>query len=100
MNKEDIFNLVCALVKANSEVQRSEVLTESSTRLIGAKGVLDSMGLVNLIADIETSLLDEGVEITLINELSMSERLSPFRTIGTLCAYIETLMGRENLHNE
>ena len=39
MNKEGIFNLVCELVKTNSEPQDSEALIGLSTRLIGSRGI-------------------------------------------------------------
>ena len=39
--------------------------------------------------------LDEDVEISLTSETAMSLRLSPFRTIGSLCDYIARQLGLE-----
>ena len=63
------------------------------THLIGRTRIVDSIGLVNTIVDIETAFLDEDVEISLTSETAMSLRLSPFRTIGTLCDYIARQLG-------
>lgn len=58
------------------------------TPLIGSNRILDSMGLVNIIVDIETAFLDEGVDVSLTSEAAMSGRISPFRSAGSLCHFI------------
>jgi acyl carrier protein len=59
------------------------------TRLIGRKGVLDSMGLVTLIVDVEQRLEEEhDVVIVIADERAMSQKHSPFRSIGSLADYI------------
>ena len=50
---------------------------------------MDSVGLVSTVVDIESALLEEGVDISLTSETAMSARISPFRTIGSLCSFIE-----------
>lgn len=63
------------------------------TPLFGKKGVLDSLGLVNLIVSVETATEDEfGVIVTIADERAMSQRNSPFKTIGTLADYICLLL--------
>lgn len=66
---------------------------DSKTTLFGSKGVLDSMALVNLLADIENAVHSRyGVPITLADERAMSAHNSPFLNIGTLTqAVIERL---------
>lgn len=91
MTCEKISEIVCSLVRENCAREGRDITPDAFTPLIGGKRVLDSMGLVNLIADIETALLDEGVEVVLMSETAMSERLSPFRSVGALCGYIERL---------
>ncbi|MBR1580562.1 MAG: acyl carrier protein [Selenomonadaceae bacterium] len=60
------------------------------TILFGAGGVLDSVDFVGLILDIEQAINDEyGKHLALTGERAMSQRNSPFRTVGTLAAYIE-----------
>lgn len=58
------------------------------TPLIGSNKLLTSMGLVNVIVDIETALLDEDIEVSLTSETAMSSRISPFRSVGALCNFI------------
>ncbi|AJQ26093.1 hypothetical protein [Pelosinus fermentans] len=57
--------------------------------LYGLTGVLDSLGLVTLIVAVEQAIEDElGLAISLADERAMSQKNSPFRTIGTLADYI------------
>lgn len=63
------------------------------TVLVGANAVLDSLGVVSLIVEVEQRLeLDYNVSLTLANDRAMSQRNSPFRTIGVLADYIGTLL--------
>lgn len=95
MNKNRINEIVLNTLKDYCE---SNGITEEltmDTHLIGRTRIMDSMGLVNTIVDIETAFLDEDVEISLTSETAMSLRLSPFRTIGSLCDYIARQLGIE-----
>jgi D-alanine--poly(phosphoribitol) ligase subunit 2 len=58
--------------------------------LFGADGVLDSMGLVQLVLALE-DLADErfGIAVSLADRRAVSQTSSPFRTIGTLAAFLE-----------
>ncbi len=63
-------------------------LTEA-TRLIGRDAVLDSLGLVTLIVDVEDRLRSQhGVVIALADDSAMSRTRSPFMTVGSLSEYI------------
>lgn len=60
-----------------------------TTPLFGEGGVLDSMALVHLIADIEETISERlGKPLILADERAMSARNSPFRTPETLIAAI------------
>jgi acyl carrier protein len=73
---------------------------DGSTRLIGRKAVLNSLGLVSLIVDIEQRLSDDyEISVTIADERAMSQEKSPFRTIGTLAEYISLLI-KEHRDNE
>jgi acyl carrier protein len=64
-----------------AELQQPSV----ASALYSNKGVLDSMALVNLIADVEDAVLEKfGLAITLADENAMSARHSPFLTVKTL----------------
>lgn len=62
-----------------------------STRLIG-EHLLNSLDLVSVIVGLEERLEDEyGVSVTIADERAMSQRHSPFRTVGTLADYVHQL---------
>ena len=55
------------------------------TALYGAEGPLDSVALVNLIADLEDSVSAKfSAPISLTDEKAMSARQSPYRTVASL----------------
>lgn len=61
------------------------------TVIVGEGAILDSIGVVSLIVDIEQRLeMDHGVSITLASERAMSQRSSPFRTAGVLTDHVCT----------
>ena len=80
------------LIETTNEYFESQDFTEKAnqnTVLFGKKSIIDSVGLVNIIIDVESRFLDEGYEISLTSEQAMSRRNSPFRTISTLAEFIE-----------
>jgi acyl carrier protein len=69
---------------------------DEGTVLLGEGGLLDSLGLVTLLADLEQDVADQtGVAITIGDDQAMSARHSPFRTIGSLADYTLGLIGRD-----
>ena len=69
----------------------------AETHLLGSSAVLDSLGLVRLILEVEQRLVDTlDIEVTLADERAMSQQRSPFRTVGTLADYIEMLVEEGN----
>lgn len=63
------------------------------TALYGADGPLDSMALVNLIADIEDAVARQyEASITLADEAAMSAKRSPFRNVRALAEAIAERM--------
>lgn len=63
------------------------------TRLVGRSAVLDSLGLVTLIVDLEQRLeTDFGVSLSLANERAMSQTKSPFRSVESLTDYVCELL--------
>lgn len=58
------------------------------TRLFGKDGLLDSMALVSLVMTLEQEIAEQfGAEIALADEKALSQKHSPFRTIGSLVSY-------------
>jgi acyl carrier protein len=61
--------------------------------LVGNEAVLDSLGVVSLIVEIEQRLeIEHDVSVTLANDKAMSQRNSPFRTVGVLADYMCSLI--------
>ena len=59
--------------------------------LFGAGGTLDSVDFVSLVVDIEQMVEDRfGQVVGLSDARALSQKNSPFRTVGTLAAYIES----------
>lgn len=95
MDKAKINEIVINTLKDYCEANDIQVDINKDTALIGSNKIMDSMGLVNNIVDIETAFLDEDVEISLTSEAAMSGRISPFRSVGSLCNFIARQLGIE-----
>ncbi|MGQ9549601.1 MAG: hypothetical protein ACUVSY_13855 [Roseiflexus sp.] len=66
------------------------------TCLIGRRAALDSLGLVTLIVDLEQKIEETfDITLTLANERAMSQKHSPFLTVGSLATYICTLIDEQ-----
>ncbi len=59
------------------------------TVLVGTDAVLDSLGVVQLIVEVEQRVeQNHGVSVTLASDKAMSQRNSPFRTVGVLADHV------------
>ena len=87
-------NIYESIDELNEQLSNEKQLTKSTkTVLFGNNGQLDSLGLVSLLVIIEQNIEDEfDVSITIADEKAMSQKRSPFRTIGTLADYIDVLL--------
>lgn len=94
MKMKKINNIICIVIDELNEQFSEQKLTKTpETVLFGQGGKLTSLELVNLIVATEQKLEEEfGISITLADEKAMSQKNSPFRTIGTLSEYISTLL--------
>lgn len=89
MERNNIVEILIRIIDEYFESQDIKENASEETVLFGKNSVLDSMGLVGVIIDIESKFLDEDIEISLTSEKAMSRRQSPFRTISTLAEFIE-----------
>jgi len=76
----------------NLREEDGQIPVSEQTDLYGNNGNLDSMGLVSFLIDIEESLQDRDIQISLSDERAMSQTKSPFRNVQTLTDYIATLV--------
>lgn len=85
------------LHELGEDLERPELLeADEKTRLFGARSALDSINLVNLIADLEERLNDDfDVEVTLADQTAMSQINSPFRRVSSCVDYIMELISNK-----
>lgn len=88
---EDIQELVIKTIR-DLELNVDNSILENlnvSTRLYGSNGILDSLGLVALVTDLEDAIYVKfSKSVVLADEKAMSQQTSPFRSIGSLSEYI------------
>ena len=92
---ERIENIIIeSLREYNQELESVELNNPTNkTKLYGERSVLDSMGLVYLITDIEEKISDQfSKNIVLADEKAMSQKTSPFRDVESLTKYIQNLL--------
>lgn len=59
------------------------------TVLVGKDAALDSLGVVSLIVEVEQRLeAEHSISVILANDKAMSQRNSPFRTVGVLTEHL------------
>lgn len=91
MDRSEVVGLV--LEALNEEIVASggegaiDPVTEE-TPLLGEGAPIDSLGLVSVIVQVEERLVAAcGIAVSLVDERAMSQRNSPFRTVGALATY-------------
>ena len=68
----------------------------TDTMLFGKSGLLDSMGLVSMIVAVEQDIEDMfNKTITIADSKAMSQKHSPFATVGSLAEYVTVLIKDE-----
>jgi acyl carrier protein len=97
INRADILKTILISLKNTVEITTGNVVDldgfQESTRLIGHEAVLDSMGLVSLLLDIEQSISEQfDVVIIIADERAMSQKRSPFRSVESLTDYVLDLV--------
>ena len=94
MTKDDIQKIIFDAIEManNAREDGDSIPVSADTELYGTNGQLDSMGLVGFLIDIEESFMDLDIQISLSDELAMSQSRSPFRNVESLTDYINTLI--------
>lgn len=95
MTSDEIEKIIQAQVQSYNENldEPVDLSTGADSVLFGEGGVLASVDFVTLVLDIEEAVENAtGKSITLADERAMSQKHSPFRTVGTLADYIAGLL--------
>ena len=89
--RKDAYEIVIASLNevfAQNGMPVPDALGEE-TVLVGNDPVLDSIGVVQLIVEVEQRVeANHNISLTLANDKAMSARNSPFRTIGVLADHV------------
>ncbi|MCZ6674245.1 MAG: hypothetical protein O7C75_15055 [Verrucomicrobia bacterium] len=93
VQKQDLLKIMLSILMEALEDQGSPTdgVTDQSP-LIGPDALTTSLAFVSIIADIEMTLADEGLEVTLVSEEALSRSHSPFRTLDALSDYVLELI--------
>ena len=95
MDRNELVQLIVRAVQDFAMSAKGIQLTEvtESTALFGRKGLLDSLGLVSVVLDIEQEVNGRlNVSVSLADDRAMSQTKSPFRTVASLADYTLTLI--------
>jgi acyl carrier protein len=93
--KNKILTIVIDVAREmGQEIESRELQNaQSSTRLYGQNGILDSLGLVRFIGEVEEQISDKlEKDISIASERAMSRRNSPFQDIDSLSNYIVDIL--------
>lgn len=96
--QEDIVKIIQSAVKEvnNTLAESTPLHIEDAMVLFGEGGIFDSIALVTLIVNIEQAIQDTfNIDLLLANEKAMSQKNSPFKTIGSLSSYVMQMIEEE-----
>lgn len=95
-SRDQVRDAVFRAIEDFNTTDRAAVPREVETVLLGVGGAVDSLGLVRLVLTVERRVqADLGIALSLTDEKAMSQRNSPFRSVGALIDYIVTCVDAE-----
>jgi len=95
--REDILEWVYAAIdEVNAQSAKPTNLAKNpDAQLLAGKSGVDSLTFVNLVVALEEQIQNKtGNSVILVDEASMAMDAHPFRTVGTLAAYVEQVISR------
>ncbi len=95
MDKKEIVDLVIhsAKIIVEEEATYNPEKIKFNTPLYSRSGILDSFGLVQLVANIEEEIFKRtNKQIIIVDEKALSMKISPFRTVSSLADHIYGLI--------
>jgi len=95
-NKNKIIKMIIKVASNIVGMEDDETRFDSDSNIYGENTLFDSLEFVNLIVSVEQIIEEDyNMSITLADERAMSQKHSPFKTIGSLADYIEMLLKEE-----
>jgi len=94
--QENILRLVYAAIdEVNAQSASGNLIAKNpEAALLGGDRGVDSLTFVNLIVALEEQIQSNiGKSVVLVDEDSMALQEHPFRTVGTLAHYVESIVG-------
>jgi acyl carrier protein len=93
MTRDQCINIIVDAYRQFVPLEEPATPIGADTRLFGGDSPLDSTALVSLIIEVEQQVSETyGIDTVIADDRAMSQAHSPFRTIGSLADYIETLL--------
>jgi len=91
--EQKIIDIIINSLKDLNFHNKNLINNVEETPLFGSNSELDSLGLVNLIVSVEQYIEDAfHVVIVIADDRALSQKYSPFKTVGSLANYIEILL--------
>lgn len=89
--------IYAAIDEVNAQAPSGPVVEKAAEApLLIGKGGVDSLTFVNLVVAIEEQIRKNlQKSVILVDEDSMTLQEHPFRTVGTLAAYVDTVIARQ-----
>jgi acyl carrier protein len=92
MEREKIEEVIVTTLNDYLKEQDIEGEVVSDSILFGSESPVDSMGLVNVLIELESYFRGQGYRVLLTSEENLSRASSPFRTVATLTDFILELI--------
>ena len=95
MNKDQILEIVTRNIKTLVDTlpQNQKFEVSESTVLFGENSKIDSLSLVSVIVDLESSFsMEYGYDISLTDDRAMTRKISPFASVRSMVDYLDELI--------
>jgi acyl carrier protein len=96
VTRDALVGLIAGIYKRFLPPARASEEVTSESRLFGSNSPVDSIALVSMLVEVEQSVNEQcNTEIVIADDRAMSQKRSPFRTIGSLADYIHALLSEQ-----
>jgi acyl carrier protein len=96
MNRANIVKAIETAVENEAEISDIQIAEiNEKTPIYGPRGYFDSLGLVSLLASIEDSFAERGINLTIASDRAFSRKISPFLSVRTLANFLEEIINEK-----